>query len=75
MIAYCGLFLIDKEEIVQHALVNNLPLARNVDEVIRTLDALRHFEENGEVCLANGQERSKAMTSSFKGVATYLSDN
>jgi alkyl hydroperoxide reductase subunit AhpC len=46
-----------------------------IAEAIRTLDALRHFEENGEVCLANGQERSKAMTSSFKGVATYLSDN
>jgi len=53
-------------------LVNNLPLGRNGDEAIRTLDELRHFEENGEVCLANWQEGSKAMTASFEGAATYL---
>ncbi len=75
MIAYRGLFLIDKEGTVQHALVNNLPLGRNVDEAIRTLDALRHFEENGEVCPANWQEGTSAMTASFEGVAAYLSEN
>lgn len=75
MIAYRGLFLIDKEGIVQHSLVNNLPLGRNVDEAIRTLDALRHFEDNGEVCPANWQEGTKAMTASFDGVAEYLSEN
>ncbi|WP_306640067.1 peroxiredoxin [Sanyastnella coralliicola] len=75
MIAYRGLFLIDKAGIVQHALVNNLPLGRNVDEAIRVLDALRHVEENGEVCPANWTEGEKAMTASFDGVAEYLSAN
>ena len=53
MIAFRGLFIIDKQGIVQHQLVNHLPLGRNVDETIRMIDALHHHEENGEVCPAN----------------------
>ena len=49
MIAYRGLFLIDKKGIVQHQIVNNFPLGRNVDEALRMIDALQHFEKNGEV--------------------------
>ncbi|MDP2324230.1 MAG: peroxiredoxin, partial [Gammaproteobacteria bacterium] len=52
-IALRGLFLIDREGVVQHALINNLPLGRNVDEAIRLLDALQFTEQNGEVCPAN----------------------
>ncbi|MFK7786497.1 MAG: peroxiredoxin [Crocinitomicaceae bacterium] len=72
MIAYRGLFLIDKEGTVMHQLVNNLPLGRNVDEAIRMVDALQFFEENGEVCPANWQKGEDGMTASFDGVADYL---
>ena len=75
MIAYRGLFLIDKEGTVMHQLVNNLPLGRNVDEAIRMVDALQFFEENGEVCPANWQKGESGMTASFDGVADYLSKN
>ena len=75
MIAYRGLFLIDKEGVVQHQLVNNLPLGRNVDEALRMVDALQFFEENGEVCPANWTKGSEGMTASFDGVADYLSKN
>ena len=67
-----GLFLIDKDGIVQHALVNNLPLGRNVDEALRLLDALRYTEEHGEVCPANWQQGEDAMTPTAEGVASYL---
>lgn len=52
-VAFRGLFLIDKDGVVQHALVNNLPLGRNVDEAVRVLDAIQFHAENGEVCPAN----------------------
>jgi peroxiredoxin 2/4 len=71
-IALRGLFLIDKEGIVQHALVNNLPLGRNVDEAIRLLDALQFTEEHGEVCPANWNKGDEAMKPSAEGVAEYL---
>ena len=71
-IALRGLFLIDKEGIVQHALVNNLPLGRNVDEAIRVLDALQFTEEHGEVCPANWNKGDEAMKPSADGVAEYL---
>ena len=74
-IALRGLFLIDRDGIVQHSLVNNLPLGRNVDEAIRTLDALQHTEEHGEVCPANWNKGETAMTPTAKGVADYLSNN
>jgi len=72
-IAYRGLFLIDKNGVVRHQLVNDLPLGRSVDETLRMVDALRHFEEYGEVCPANWQAGKEAMTASAEGVADYLS--
>lgn len=74
-VALRGLFLIDKEGVVQHALVNNLPLGRSVDEAVRVLTALQFTEEHGEVCPANWREGDKAMTPSAEGVAKYLSEN
>jgi peroxiredoxin (alkyl hydroperoxide reductase subunit C) len=74
-VAYRGLFLIDKNGVVRHQLVNDLPLGRSVDEAIRMVDALRHFEEFGEVCPANWQEGKDAMKASAEGVASYLSNH
>lgn len=71
-IAFRGLFLLDKEGVVQHMLVNNLPLGRNVDEAIRMVDALQHFEKHGEVCPANWKQGDEAMKPSAEGVAEYL---
>lgn len=71
-VAYRGLFLIDKEGIVRHQLVNDLPLGRSIEEAIRTVDALQHFEQYGEVCPMNWHKGSKAMTASHEGVAAYL---
>ncbi|MAZ31428.1 MAG: alkyl hydroperoxide reductase [Flavobacteriales bacterium] len=73
MIAYRGLFLIDKEGIVQHQLVNNLPLGRNVDEALRMVDALNFVEENGQVCPANWEKGKVAMDESHDGAADYFS--
>mgnify|MGYP000464598545 FL=1 len=73
MIAYRGLFLIDKTGTVMHQLVNMFPLGRNVDEALRMVDALQFFENNGEVCPANWQKGDDGMTASFDGVADYLS--
>ncbi len=72
MIAYRGLFLIDKDGTVRHALVNDLPLGRNVDEALRMVDALTFFEENGEVCPANWVKGSEGMKATHDGVADYL---
>lgn len=73
MIAYRGLFIIDKEGTVQHQVVNNFPLGRSVNEAMRMLDALLHFEKNGEVCPADWEEGADAMQESHDGVADYLS--
>ena len=73
MIAFRGLFLIDKQGIVMHQVVNHLPLGRSVDETLRMVDALQHNELNGEVCPANWEKGDEAMSASFKGVAEYLS--
>lgn len=75
MIAFRGLYLIDKTGVVRHQLINDLPLGRNVDEVLRMVDALQFFEENGEVCPANWTKGSEGMKADFKGVAEYLSKN
>lgn len=74
-IALRGLFLIDREGIVRHALVNDLPLGRNVDEAIRLLDALQYTEQHGEVCPANWSKGKQAMKPSAEGVAEYLAAN
>ena len=71
-VALRGLFLIDKEGVVRHAVVNDLPLGRNVDEALRMLDALRFTEEHGEVCPANWHEGEEAMKPTAEGVANYL---
>ena len=71
-IALRGLFLIDKEGVIRHALVNDLPLGRNVDEAIRMVDALQFFEENGEVCPANWHKGEEGMKPTAGGVAEYL---
>ena len=72
LIAYRGLFLIDKEGIVRHQLVNDLPLGRNVDEAIRMLDALQFNEENGEACPANWNSDKEGLEATHEGVADYL---
>lgn len=74
LIAYRGLFLIDKEGTVQHQLVNNFPLGRSIAEALRMVDALQHFEQHGEVCPMNWQKGEQAMTPSHDGVASYLSE-
>jgi peroxiredoxin 2/4 len=71
-VAYRGLFLIDKQGIVRHQLVNDLPLGRSVEEALRIVDALQYFEENGEVCPANWEKGKTAMKPTSEGVATYL---
>jgi len=68
-------FLIDKEGIVQHATVNNLPLGRNVDEMLRVVDALQFTEEHGEVCPAGWNKCEAGMVPTSEGVASYLSSN
>ena len=72
-VALRGLFLIDREGIVRHAIVNDLPLGRNVDEALRMLDALRFHEERGDVCPANWEQGKEGMTPTTEGVAEYLS--
>ena len=71
-VALRGLFLIDKEGVVHHATLNNLPLGRNVDEVLRMVDALQHFEKNGEVCPANWREGEKSMKANQEGLKSYF---
>ncbi|TSA28762.1 MAG: peroxiredoxin [Bacteroidetes bacterium] len=72
-VAYRGLFLIDKQGVVRHQVVNDLPLGRSVDEALRMVDALQFFEENGEVCPANWQKGDDGMKATAEGVANYLS--
>ena len=66
-------FLIDRNGTVQHQVVNNLPLGRNVDEMLRMVDALQYTEEHGEVCPAGWQKGEEGMTPTADGVADYLS--
>lgn len=72
LIAYRGLFLIDKNGLVRHQLINDLPLGRNVDEAIRMVDALQFNEENGEVCPANWVKGEEGLKDTHNGVAEYL---
>lgn len=71
-IAFRGLFLIDKDGIVRHQVVNDLPLGRNVDEALRMVDALRYYETNGEVCPANWRQGQKTMKTTKKGLEDYF---
>lgn len=72
-VAYRGLFLIDKDGIVQHQVVNNMPLGRSIKETLRMVDALQFFEANGEVCPADWHEGEQALVASQEGIAKYLS--
>ncbi|NGX62235.1 MAG: putative peroxiredoxin [Chlamydiae bacterium] len=72
-IAYRGLFLIDRDGIVRHQIVNDLPLGRSVDEALRMIDALTFFEENGEVCPANWKQGEKSMKATSEGLEEYFS--
>jgi peroxiredoxin 2/4 len=74
-VAFRGSFLIDKNGDVRHQVVNDLPLGRNVDEMLRMVDALQFHEEHGEVCPAGWTTGDKGMDASPEGVAAYLSDN
>jgi peroxiredoxin (alkyl hydroperoxide reductase subunit C) len=74
-VAFRGSFLIDREGKVRHQVVNDLPLGRNVDEMLRMVDALQFTEEHGEVCPAGWSQGKAGMTASAEGVAAYLSDN
>ncbi len=71
-VALRGLFLLDKAGVVRHALVNDLPLGRNVNEALRMVDALQFHEEHGDVCPANWQEGDEGMEPTAAGVASYL---
>lgn len=71
-IAYRGLFLIDKNFVIRHQVVNDLPLGRSVDETLRMIDALQYYEERGEVCPANWQKGQRAMVASNEGLVEYF---
>ncbi len=71
-VAFRGSFLIDKEGMVRHQVVNDLPLGRNVDEMLRMIDALQFTEEHGEVCPAGWNQGDKGMNATPNGVAEYL---
>jgi peroxiredoxin (alkyl hydroperoxide reductase subunit C) len=71
-VALRGLFLIDKNGVIRHAVINDLPLGRNVSEALRMLDALQFNEEHGEVCPANWKSGEEGMQPSSEGVASYL---
>ena len=74
-VTYRASYLMDKEGVVRHMVINDLPLGRNFDEVLRLVDALQFHEEHGEVCPAGWNKGDKGMTASPDGVADYLSDN
>lgn len=72
-VALRGLFLIDQKGIIRHQVVNDLPLGRNVEEVLRMVEALQHVEEHGEVCPANWTKSAKAIKPTKESVSNYLS--
>jgi peroxiredoxin (alkyl hydroperoxide reductase subunit C) len=74
-VALRGTFLIDQDGVVRHQVVNDLPLGRNIDEAIRMVDALKFFQENGEVCPAGWNKGKAGMKADAKGVADYLASN
>jgi peroxiredoxin (alkyl hydroperoxide reductase subunit C) len=74
-VALRGSFLINKEGVVEHQVVNNLPLGRNIDEMLRMVDSLQFTEEHGEVCPAGWQKGKAGMKGSTEGVAEYLAEH
>ncbi len=73
-VAFRGSFLIDEDNIVRHQVINDLPLGRNVDEMLRMVDALQFNQDHGEVCPAGWQDGDKGMDASPDGVAEYLAE-
>lgn len=73
-VAFRGTFIIDREGVVRSQMVNDLPLGRSIDEILRLIDALQFHEKHGEVCPANWQAGKKGMKASPEGVASYLSN-
>jgi len=71
-VAYRGLFLIDKQGVVRHQVINDLPLGRSVEETLRMVDALNFHEENGEVCPANWHKGSEGLKTTAEDIAKYL---
>lgn len=74
-VALRGSFLVDKNGVVRHQVVNDLPLGRNVDEMLRMVDALQFHEEHGDVCPAQWEKGQEGMNASPKGVADFLKKN
>lgn len=74
-VAFRGAFIIDTNGMVRSQIVNDLPIGRNVDEILRTIDAVQFFEEHGEVCPAGWQKGDEGMKASPKGVAAYLAEH
>lgn len=74
-VALRGSFLLDKDGTVRHAVINDLPLGRNIDEMIRMVDTMLFTNEHGEVCPAGWNKGDKGMKADPKGVADYLSEN
>lgn len=72
-VAYRGLFLIDKQGVVRHQVVNDMPLGRSINETLRMVDALQFFEEHGEVCPADWHKGDEGMKESHEGVSDYFS--
>jgi len=72
-VALRGSFLIDEEGVIRHAVINDLPLGRNIDEMLRMIDALAHNQKHGEVCPAGWQEGKDAMAENPEGVSGFLS--
>ena len=72
--AYRGLFLIDKEGIVRHQVINDMPLGRSVEETLRMVDALQFFEKNGEVCPADWHQGDKALSETPESIASFLAE-
>ena len=74
-VAYRGTFFIDKTGVVRHETINDLPLGRNIDEMLRIVDAWQHVEKHGEVCPANWEEGKDAMQATRDGVSSYLASH
>lgn len=74
-IALRGSFLIDKNNIVRHQIVNDLPLGRNIDELIRTVDALQYYETHGEVCPAQWVKGNPGIIPTHSGISNFLIKN
>lgn len=73
--AFRGAFIIDKEGIVRSQIVNDLPLGRNIEEIVRVIDSVQFTEEYGEVCPVNWKKGDAGMNASPEGVASYLTNN